>query len=727
MKEFFENVKYYFQSIINIISILIKHVIKAVKFFAKHTDKLPFHRFFAWLNDNPTAQKIISFLNKYVLLSHAVLALLICFILEWLSRHSFMSAYYFVTEHFGAYLFNSYVIFVLLSLVLLVRKRTFLRMVLVALLIAFGICNSVILLNRVTPFGFTDISMITDLLTMQNTSYFTAYQAALSFGALILYAILMVILFFHDKQQEVKLSFLPRLAIVCVLFFSIPLTTQLFISGGILTSYFGNLAQGYLDYGYVYGFGTSMFNRGMSKPGNYSPSTVASLVESSDRGGSEISSEQEGPNVIIMLLESFFDVSECKFIEYDEDPIPYFHSLEQNFSSGHLLVPVVGAGTCNTEFEVLTGMSCQFLGPGEYPQKTILKKTNVESVASDMATLGYSSHVIHNNGGNFYSRANAFSMMGFDSFTSKEMLDITEYTPIESWPTDDILIQSTADAMDMTPQHDFVYTITVEAHGDYPVDPIPGDDAVTITCNGKDDETNNKWNYYTNRIHNVDEFLQLYTQMLDERGEDTLLIAFGDHLPTMGLYDHEVETGNLYLTKYITWNNFDMPKEDADLASYQLAAAYLDRLGIHDGTIMNYHQAMLDDKVEAGSSEYMSNLRLLQYDLLYGDHYAYGGEDLYPASNITMGSLPITIDSAYQIDDKIRIYGDNFSKWSKVDVNGEKVDTEYISGQCLEIPATNVEDGASIVVNQTGSSSTAFRSSNEYIYKTGGLATSGNN
>ena len=121
-------------------------------------------------------------------------------------------------------------------------------------------------------------------------------------------------------------------------------------------------------------------------------------------------------------------------------------------------------------------MSCQFFGPGEYPQKTILKKTDCESFASDLKKIGYGSHVVHNNGGNFYSRANAFSMMGFDTFQSKEMLDITEYTPMGSWPTDDILIDSTVQAMDSTEEPDFVYTITVEAHGDYPTEPVEGDE-----------------------------------------------------------------------------------------------------------------------------------------------------------------------------------------------------------------------------------------------------------
>lgn len=91
-----------------------------------------------------------------------------------------------------------------------------------------------------------------------------------------------------------------------------------------------------------------------------------------------------------------------------EDPIPNFHNLESNYSTGYLTVPVVGAGTANTEFEVLTGMSMQYFGTGEYPYKTILKQTDCESIASDLSKIGYGTHVVHNNTATFYSRNNAF-------------------------------------------------------------------------------------------------------------------------------------------------------------------------------------------------------------------------------------------------------------------------------------------------------------------------------
>ncbi len=675
--------------------------------------RIPTPKFVQKIRENERLQKINDWLNRYSLIEHIPLSLIMCFVMEWLSRHSFIEAWGFVTNHTGAYLYNSYLIFVCYSLCYLISRQTFMRMCISAVFVALGITNCIILLNRVTPFGFTDISMIGDLLTMQNTNYFTSQQAAIAIVALLLYALWMVRIFIKGKKLKPRFPYWVKLLFIVGCFASVPVTTSTLQGQGVLSCYFGNLAQGYLDYGYLYGFSTSIFNRGMSEPKNYDQESISAIVDETNQGASTIK-EEDRPNIVVILLESFFDVSEAKFIETSEDPIPYVHYLEQNFSTGHLTVPVVGAGTCNSEFEVLTGMSCRFFGPGEYPQKTILKKTDCESFAGDLRNLGYSSHVVHNNGGNFYSRANAFSMMGFDTFQSKEMLDITDYTPLGSWPTDDILTPATTEAMDSTAGPDFVYTITVEAHGDYPTYKVIENPAIGVTCEGKTQEQTYAWEYYINQIHNVDEFIQSYIEELSKRDEDTLVIMFGDHLPTMGLTESEVATGDLFQTKYFTWNNFGMSKEDQDLTSYQLVSEYLNRLGIHEGTMTNYHQSKIAAGVKAGTPEYMTDLEALQYDILYGKRYAYNGEDKYPATDLEMGVSDVVIDRAYFFDGKLHIYGSNFTKWSKVYVNGEKVTTNYESGQCLTIKASAVQNGDTITVCQVGSSNTVFRESNEF-------------
>ena len=133
------------------------------------------------------------------------------------------------------------------------------------------------------------------------------------------------------------------------------------------------------------------------------------------------------PNIIFIQLESFFDPSEVEFFTTSEDQIPNFRKLMQNYSTGYFKVPSVGAGTANTEFEVLTGMNLRYFGPGEYPYKTVLKYQTAESAATALENFGYGTHALHNNGGNFYSRADVFNNIGFDTYTSKEFMNIVKH------------------------------------------------------------------------------------------------------------------------------------------------------------------------------------------------------------------------------------------------------------------------------------------------------------
>ena len=662
-----------------------------------------------------TWKSFSDFFEKYALILHIPLAMLLVLVNESLSRHSLIEGFGFITNHTGAFLYNSFIIYVILLLVFLSPRRLFMRIVMMAIVILFGIINCIILNNRVTPFGFTDLAMIGDLLTMQNTKYFTAQQAGISLIAILIFVFLMVMLHMHSKKKTVQTKLWVRILVCAIGFASLFPVTKACQAAGVVQTYFGNLAQGYLDNGYAYGFALSVVGRGMNEPSGYSEKAVDDIIKDTEKGDSTLGSVK--PNIIVVLLESCFDIDEYPALSYNEDPIPYFHELEKKYSTGHLTVPVVGAGTCNTEFEILTGMSYKFFGPGEYPQKTVLKKRDCESTADVIKKLGYGTHVVHNNGGNFYSRANAFSQMGFDTFTSKELLDITDYTPLNTWPTDDILVGATKDALDSTNTPDFCYTITVGTHGDYPTEKVIENPKIKVKVKGVDQGRQNQWEYYCNMLNNMDRFLKEYTDMLEKRGEPTLLICFGDHLPTMGLQNSDVKQKDIYQTKYITWNNFGMKKQDQDLTAYQLVSEYFDRLGIHGGTMVDYNQTMTERGVSGKSQKYLKNLQMLQYDLLYGDRYAYHGVDMYPASDLVMGINPVVIDNVYYYDNRLHIYGENFTPWSKVFVNGEKVNTTYESGQVLSISAKDVTDGSYLVVNQMGSNNTIFRSSNEYELK----------
>lgn len=664
---------------------------------------------------------------------HILLAMLLCFIIESCSHRSIQAAITFVTEHTFAFLFNSAIIYVSLLFVYLMRRRTVGRIFISSFWLLLGIVNGCVLASRVTPFGYTDLKCVGDLLTMQDSKYFTLTQEIIIICSLLALFVFLVVLFFKGPKFEGKIHYI-RSSFVCAGSIALLVFTRTVAQDfDLLAGYFSNIAEGYTDYGFLYGFSSSVFDRGMNKPSDYSENTILAIKDdvaskldkitkidvadsqnvASDAG--DRTEKPKQPNIICILLESFIDPDEINFLQCSDDPIPTFHKLTDNYTSGYLTVPVVGAGTANTEFEILTGMSLQYFGTGEYPYKTILKQTNCESIASDLSDLGYGTHVVHNNGGNFYSRANAFSQMGFDTFTSKEMMNISEYTPLGSWPTDDILVSETLKALDDTPdQSDFVYTITVQGHGAYPTEKVIADPEITVTGSGSR-ETDNQWEYYVNQIHEVDKFIKKLTDSLARRDEDTLVVMFGDHLPTMSLTDADMKSNDIFKTRYATWNNFGLKKEDADLTSYQLLSYITNQMDIHDGTIFSYHQAYQADASDnAGRDEtsiYMDGLENLQYDILYGEKYIYDGVDKYPATDLQMGVDPIGLkDVASTDDDTVVITGSNFTPWSKVFVNNEKVATTFVNDTTLTIKSSSIQYMDDVFVGQVSGDTIFARS-----------------
>lgn len=126
---------------------------------------------------------------------------------------------------------------------------------------------------------------------------------------------------------------------------------------GNLSDQFANLAFAYEDYGFSYCFLQTWLNRGIRRPANYSQKAVADIVRSVEEKTAALSADpQTDVNVIFIQLESYIDPSMIQGLELSEDPVPNWTALKEAYSSGYLTVPVVGAGTANTEFEVLTGV-----------------------------------------------------------------------------------------------------------------------------------------------------------------------------------------------------------------------------------------------------------------------------------------------------------------------------------------------------------------------------------
>ena len=155
--------------------------------------------------------------------------------------------------------------------------------------------------------------------------------------------------------------------------------TSFMINSGRVETCFGNLAYAYRDYGVVYCFTNTWLNTGISKPEGYSQESILDIFSDEELGDDNAmlleqkDEDEEHPNIVFLQLESFIDPATIKTIELDKEACPNFRRLVENYPSGQLTVPACGAGTANVEFEVMSGLSVKFFGPGEYPYKSILK------------------------------------------------------------------------------------------------------------------------------------------------------------------------------------------------------------------------------------------------------------------------------------------------------------------------------------------------------------------
>ncbi len=650
--------------------------------------------------------------NSFV--TAGVWALLLNLIIETLGRFptaGIFGGLSFLAHSPLVFLYNTLIIYTTLVLASLFKRRVFCFTIISIFWLTIGIVNGVILTQRMTPFTVKDLSILDDGLTIV-TNYLSKVEIAGAILAVIVAIGLLVLLFIKGPQKKDGVKRKRNLvAVVLVLAFTF-LSSSFVIKAGIVETFFGNLAYAYRDYGVAYCFVNTWLNTGISKPNGYSEEEILSIFDKKELGDdnamllTQKDEDEEHPNILFLQLESFIDPMTIKSITLSQDPCPNFRKLLETYSSGELTVPACGAGTANVEFEVLTGLSVKFFGPGEYPYKAVLKEKTGESLAYDLDSLGYTSHAIHNHRAVFYNRNSVFANMGFDTFTSVEYMKSVEKTP-KNWAKDHVLTECITDALDSTTGRDMIYTISVQGHGKYPTEQVIQDPVIEVTS-APTEELKWKYEYYVNQIYEMDQFIKELTDTLAKRDEPTVLVMYGDHIPALDMTEDDLESGNLYGTQYLIWNNIGLAKDDENLHSYQLAAHVMDMLDMQVGTIFTYQQN------HKNSETYLADLKALGYDMLYGKYYIYGGKNPFEPTNLKMGVNDITIDEIVKIGDKYYIKGKNFTQYSKVTLDGKELKTIYLGENVLGLlEDVDPDDAGQMKVSQIENKSGEILSTTE--------------
>ena len=416
----------------------------------------------------------------------------------------------------------------------------------------------------------------------------------------------------------------------------------------------------YQDNGFLSSFVSTAQLMIPQKPNGYSKQTadktvkeLASRYDEENGEGSAAKAasnqySQQKPNIVVVMNETFSDLSiydSIKNAGYDGPQ--YLKSLyPDSILHGTLQVSAMGGGTCNSEFETLTGNSMAFIGSGVYPYETY--NMNIDNLVSQLKGQGYDTHAIHPAAGSNWNRDGVYSAFRFDTFDDEATF--VGATRFRNRIDDASTYSKTLEYLNGSDNPQFIFDVTLMGHSGYETGLVPEDKRVNCTVDGLDEKNQNKLNEYLATSNEEDAQLKTLIDGIKKSKKPTIVLFFGDHQPALseaigGESDDIEQTEKQWQTCYTMWANYDVagsvkgteldtstsylsallcheagiPMTDRQKAAYLLmedvpkinvVGAYLAKNSKHDGEWENADAAVMN-------SESMKTLSYLQYRNLF--------------------------------------------------------------------------------------------------------------
>ncbi|MGI6204412.1 MAG: LTA synthase family protein [Anaerovoracaceae bacterium] len=351
-------------------------------------------------------------------------------------------------------------------------------------------------------------------------------------------------------------------------------------------------------------FAMSVRDAKVEKPEGYSVAAAKEAAEGyrSDSAGTGLTVSEEHPNVIVVMDESYADLSYLGQFDTAQDYAPFYRSLSENTIKGTLHTSVFGGNTANTEYEFLTGNSLAFM-PLHMVPFNYKAKDGTPSVARTLAAQGYGGDIaFHPGRESSYNRNDIYPAYGFkkamflDDAASSEMLRayLSDRSDFETIMSEYEKYRS-GGASDPF----FMYNITIQNHSDYndANGRVSGADYLSGDLSGCESTEQ-----YLKLVRKTDDALKDLITYYEKTDEPTVIIFFGDHQPmvdekfydeVLGNTDGNIEKEELkYRVPFMIWANYDIQEESGvQISANYLGSYLLDKIGAR---MTGYDKYLLD-------------------------------------------------------------------------------------------------------------------------------------
>jgi len=486
------------------------------------------------------------------------------------------------------------VIFIGILLFLIIQRIRYSMIIMAVLLTLLAFVNKVVYSARTKEIGPMDIFSVKTAANVAG-SYKLDVNAAACYCFLLVILLSFISFCFRDyriahKMRSRLVTLLVEIGLGMYLWFSTTnIPVKLWLRDGTNTN------------GFYLNFLLGIHNMAVDVPDNYSEDAVHKLeVEyTTDHvtsgGNSEHKdntpvaspdSDKEGkkPNVIVIMNESFSNFGVIGELDTNQPVTPFIDSLTENTVKGYALSSVFGGNTANSEFEFLTGHSMGFLPDFAVAYQQYINDETY-SLAWYMRHLGYDTFATHPYNASGWSRPTNYPLMGFDDCTFiDDYLKRNDFRYLRYWMSDLTMYQYILDHMKNRESDDplFLFGVSMQNHSGYT---YTGEEfETTITINGTDGAYPRAEQYLT-LINHSDKAVQYLINELQDYPEDTVVMFFGDHFPSVeaalfeslhgGTFDTLEDKMKKYKIPFFIWANYDIEEAEVECTSINYLSKYL--------------------------------------------------------------------------------------------------------------------------------------------------------
>jgi len=300
----------------------------------------------------------------------------------------------------------------------------------------------------------------------------------------------------------------------------------------------------------------------MDEPAGYSQAAMDEIEQRYASAADQINQTRTGnlsdQSVVFILCESCKPPSMTPNLTVTPDPTPFLNSLSGITTTGTMLSTGYGGGTANIEYQALTGMSMGLLSPNlTVPYQQLVPTA---SYTPSVANWWPTAQAIHPFYPTMYSRQLDYYKFGMDPFwTLQEPNVVTCQTRIAGNPyiSDQCAYQEVIDKLNMHPDEtQFINLVTMQDHGPY--DFSYADNNYKVSGYAAGDASNIKQvQTFAKGMNYTDQATEAFLQELDQLNRPVTVVWYGDH--SAGLFGNDLDSPAdrlaSYETQYFIYSN----------------------------------------------------------------------------------------------------------------------------------------------------------------------------